>query len=86
MDGSRPVERNHADRKSQLNTVPELPPSEAYYGEFPGEAVWMDNRYKLVTDGKKNELFDIVADPLEKNNLAEDKSGTTAKMKARLEA
>jgi len=53
---------------------------------FPGEAAWMDNRYKLVTDGKKNELFDIVADPLEKKNLAEDKSGTTARMKAQLEA
>jgi arylsulfatase A-like enzyme len=53
---------------------------------FSGEAAWMDNRYKLVTDGKKNELFDIVADPLEKKNLAEDKSGTTARMKAQLEA
>ena len=46
----------------------------------------MDNRYKLVTDGKKTELFDIVADPLEKKNLAKDKSETTAGMKAQLEA
>ena len=53
---------------------------------FPGEAAWMDNRYKLVTNGKKTELFDIIADPLEKTNLAKDKSGTTARMKAQLEA
>ena len=53
---------------------------------FPGEAAWMDNRYKLVTDGKKTEMFDIIADPLEKKNLAKDKSGTAARMKAQLEA
>jgi len=53
---------------------------------FPGQAAWMDNRYKLVTDGKKIELFDIAADPLEKKNLAKDKSATTAGMKAQLEA
>jgi len=53
---------------------------------FPGEAAWMDNQYKLITDGKKTELFDIVADPLEKTNLAKDKSRTAARMKARLEA
>ena len=53
---------------------------------FPGEAAWIDNRYKLVTNGKKNELFDIAADPLEKKNLAKDKPEITAKMKGRLEA
>ena len=53
---------------------------------FPGEAAWMDNRYKLVTVGKKTELFDIVADPLEKKNLAKEKSGTAARMKKQLEA
>jgi len=53
---------------------------------FPGQAAWMDNRYKLVTDGKKIELFDIVADPLEKKNLAKDKSRTTTGMKAQLES
>ncbi len=46
----------------------------------------MDNRYKLVTGGKKTELFDIAADPLEKRDLAADEPKTTAKMKARLEA
>ncbi|HCO93832.1 MAG TPA: N-acetylgalactosamine-6-sulfatase [Phycisphaerales bacterium] len=53
---------------------------------FPGQAAWIDNRYKLVTDGKKIELFDIAADPLEKKNLAKDKSGTVAGMKAQLES
>ena len=53
---------------------------------FPGEAAWMDNRYKLVTTGKKTELFDIVADPLEKKNLAKDKSEIVAGMKTQLEA
>ena len=52
---------------------------------FSGQAAWMDNRYKLVTDGKKSELFDIIADPLEKKDLAKDKSGTVAGMKAQLE-
>ncbi|MHC4439094.1 MAG: sulfatase family protein [Planctomycetota bacterium] len=46
---------------------------------FPGEAAWMDNRYKLVTTGRKTELFDI-------NNLAKEKSKIIAKMKAQLEA
>ncbi|MGB2865212.1 MAG: hypothetical protein WBC05_17920, partial [Sedimentisphaerales bacterium] len=50
-----------------------------------GEAAWMDNQYKLVTDGKKTELFDIVADPLEKKNIAKDKSGITSRMKAQIE-
>jgi len=53
---------------------------------FPGEAALLDNRYKLITTGKKTELFDIVADPLEKKNLAKDNSGTVAGMKAQLEA
>lgn len=53
---------------------------------FPGQAAWMDNQYKLVTDGKKTELFNIVADPLEKNNLAGEKSKITARMKTQLEA
>jgi arylsulfatase A-like enzyme len=52
---------------------------------FPGEAAWMDNRYKLVTDGKKTELFDIVDDPLEQKNIAKDKSGITSRMKAQIE-
>ncbi|KPL22143.1 MAG: hypothetical protein AMJ75_08640 [Phycisphaerae bacterium SM1_79] len=54
--------------------------------DFPGQAAWMDNRYKLVTDGKKTELFDIVADPLEKQDLAPDKPKITARMKTQLEA
>jgi arylsulfatase A-like enzyme len=54
--------------------------------DFPGQAAWMDNRYKLVAEGKKIELFDIVADPLEKQNLAADKPKIAAKMKAQLEA
>jgi arylsulfatase A-like enzyme len=54
--------------------------------DFPGEAAWMDNRYKLVTSSKKTELFDIVADPLEKRDLAADKPKIKARMKAQLEA
>ena len=55
--------------------------------DFPGEAAWMDNRYKLVTDGKKEaELFDIVADPLEKRDLAAGNAALMARMKARLHA
>jgi hypothetical protein len=53
---------------------------------FPGQAAWMDNRYKLVTTGKKTELFDIVADPLEKKNLVKENSKITARMKTQLEA
>ena len=54
--------------------------------DFPGQAAWMDNRYKLVADGKKIELFDIVAEPLEKQNLAAKKPKIAAKMKADLQA
>ncbi len=53
--------------------------------DFPGPAAWMDNRYKLVTDGKKAELFDIVADPLEARDLAAEKPQIVAKMKAQLD-
>ncbi|UCG59576.1 MAG: sulfatase-like hydrolase/transferase [Phycisphaerales bacterium] len=54
--------------------------------DFPGPAAWMDNRYKIVTNGRKTELFDIVADSLEKQDLAAHKPQVTAKMKAQLEA
>lgn len=53
---------------------------------FPGQAAWMDNRYKLVTNGKKTELFDIVADPLEKKDLAKEKSEIVTEMKTQLES
>jgi len=53
--------------------------------DFPGEAAWMSNRYKLVTAGKKMELFDILADPHETRDLAADKPKIVARMKAQLE-
>ncbi len=56
-------------------------------GNFPGEAAWMEDRYKLVTDGrKKTELFDITADPLERRNLADAKPKIAADMTKQLEA
>ncbi len=45
----------------------------------------MDNRYKLVVNGKKRELFDITADPLEQRDLASERAKIAAKMKTRLE-
>lgn len=41
--------------------------------DFTGSAAWTDNRYKLVATGGKNgayELYDLRADPQEKNEIA----------------
>ena len=49
--------------------------------DFPGPAAWMDNRYKLVISGAKMLLFDIVNDPRETRDLADDKPDVVSKMK-----
>ncbi len=51
---------------------------------FGGQAAWRDNRYKIVESGKTMELYDMIADPLEKNDLAEAKPELVAKMTAEL--
>lgn len=48
------------------------------------EAVWMEQRYKLISTEKGEQLFDIVADPSEKINLTEQKPDTTERMKEEL--
>ena len=53
--------------------------------DFSGDAVWMENRYKLVKTKKATELFDISADPLEKRDLAKDKPATVKRMTNALE-
>jgi arylsulfatase A-like enzyme len=58
---------------------------------FGGEAAWTDNQYKLVraanrSGAGKAELFDLVADPQEKTNLAGDHPDVVRRMTAELQA
>jgi arylsulfatase A-like enzyme len=51
-----------------------------------GGLAWSDNRYKLIQSMSKEwELYDIVADPSEKNNLAAKHPEILSRMKAELE-
>ncbi len=52
-----------------------------------GQAAWTDNRHKIVRlPSGKVELYDVVADPAEKQDLAAGKPDLAAKMKSDLEA
>ena len=48
------------------------------------EAVWMEDRYKLLVDPKHTRLFDISADPAEKSDLSKALPEVTKRMKAEL--
>lgn len=37
--------------------------------DFPGEAAWTDNRYKLIASGRRTELYDLQSDPFEKTDV-----------------
>ncbi|MEX0320869.1 MAG: sulfatase [Puniceicoccaceae bacterium] len=50
------------------------------------EAVWMEDRYKLIIRPKKTELYDIIKDPGETNNLAESKPEIVGRMQQELDA
>ena len=54
--------------------------------EVGGHATLIDNRYKLHELGRDVELYDLVADPGETKNLAEEKPDVVARMKAALDA
>ena len=57
------------------------------FAKDAGQAAWTDNRYKLHKAGpEKYALYDLVADPAEKKDLAAEKPEATAKMKAALGA
>lgn len=56
------------------------------FWQHPTQAAWNDNRFKLVKLAKdKYELYDIVADTFEKNDLAGEKPEMTNRMKTELE-
>jgi arylsulfatase A-like enzyme len=48
------------------------------------EAVWMEDRFKLITTKKKSQLFDLLADPSEKQDLAASHLKEQARMAAAL--
>ncbi len=55
--------------------------------DYTGSRSILDNRYKLVIDGGKEpgkELFDIRADPAEKNNLIKEKPAIATKLEKQL--
>jgi arylsulfatase A-like enzyme len=77
------------------NRMPERPRPIGFW-HFPGgkdftkaggNAAWTDNQYKLVKLGPdRYELYDLTKDQTEKNDLAADKPGVVARMKAGLDA
>lgn len=55
--------------------------------DYTGSRTILDKRYKLVVDGGKKsgrELFDVRADPAEKNNLIEDQPEIAGKLEKQL--
>jgi arylsulfatase A-like enzyme len=50
------------------------------------ESAWIDDRYKLLITKKGTQLFDIKADPSEKNDLAKEFPETLSRMKQELKA
>ncbi len=52
--------------------------------DFGGSAAWLNNRFKLIASEKTTELYDIVADPLEKTDLAKSKPEIVKTMMAGL--
>ncbi|MBL9211867.1 MAG: sulfatase-like hydrolase/transferase [Opitutaceae bacterium] len=57
--------------------------------DFAGPRAIVDNRYKLVVDGERGstkELFDLRADPAEKNNLITAEPAVAAKLEQQLRA
>ena len=48
------------------------------------EAVWMDDRYKLISTSRKVQLFDILGDPEEKEDLSVKLSEVKARMESEL--
>ena len=54
--------------------------------DFGGVAAWMDNRYKLVRSGSDSpELYDLLADPFERRDIAGDMPGLVAAMLGAME-
>lgn len=57
--------------------------------DYNGPRAWLDGRYKLVIDGAPRsgrELFDVRADPAEKNNLLEAQPELAARLERELRA
>lgn len=48
------------------------------------EAVWMEERYKLISTPKGDRLYDIIADPGEANDLAASKPAVAGRMRSGL--
>ena len=48
------------------------------------EAVWMDDRYKLISTSRKVQLFDIPGDPVEKKDLSVKLPGIKTRMESEL--
>jgi len=57
--------------------------------ESKGQTAWIDDRYKLYSSGKAkgaSKLFDLIADPSEKTDLAKRKPGLAKRLAGELAA
>ena len=66
--------------------VPNLPGAKAIMGDQPPmrQAV-IDGPWKLIIDGRRNELFNLEDDPLELEDLSEDRPDDVARLRKIIE-
>jgi arylsulfatase A-like enzyme len=88
QEGTTPLVKYLAGKLTRSFQNFHQPPIEE--ADYAGPRVLLDNRYKLVMDGEREdgrvELFDLRTDPAEETNLAETEPEITAEMKKRLRA
>ena len=82
QEGTTPLVKFMAGKLTRSFRNYHQPPIEE--ADYEGERVILDNRYKLVVDGKSTELFDITTDVAEQHNLADTHPEITKRLQAEL--
>jgi len=87
QEGTTPLVKKMGDKYTR--TFKNLHYDEIFEDHFGGARVAMNNQYKLVLDTQSSErmsveLFDIINDPAERNNLADDLSEVVDSLQVQL--
>jgi len=78
-DGINILPLIHGQRKERGTSI-------GFLNSGGNEAVWMEDRYKLIASRKRTQLYDIPADPAERKDLASKLPKVKAEMAAALAA